>query len=187
MNHQIKHTKDPNIFYPTSMQAWELSCFVMMSVPDPSSGRYHHNYPVLARRTGFCNPDEICVDGLGRGGGSRHGPHSVASCVSTQYFVKMIGNSGRAAGERAPLVDFGGKGVRLVASEMDGRTPIEVDTFGVTAVDGSGGSVEEEKCRDCTELRTDVLEPKTEGLKAQVRLLTAGGAAGILWLAVMSG
>ena len=166
------------------MQAWELSC---LNFPDPYTGQWSQSYPLLTRRTGHCNEGEICVDGLGRGGWSRHGQHSVASCVSTQWFVRMIQNAGKPAGQRMPLVDLGGKQVRMMASRMDGVTPIEVDTFDITAVDGMGNLTQDEMCRDCTELKTRTLGPATDGLRAQVRLLSTGAFAGILWLAVMSG
>ena len=164
-----------------------MSFYEFVSYIHPVTGQHYATFPVLKTRTGHCNNDEICVDGLGRGGGSRYGPHSVASCVSTQYFVRMIRNAGKPTGERQPLLDLGGKQARMVASKADGTTPLEVDTFGVVAVDAMGEAVQSNKCRDCMELKTDKFEPKTDGLKAQATLLTTGAVAGILWLAVLSG
>ena len=161
--------------------------FVPYPHPHPTPAQQFAAFPVLATRTGHCKDDEICVDGLGRGGGSRHGPHAVASCVSRQYFIRMIHNAGKPAGERESLTNLGGKQTRMMVSKADGNTPMEVDKFDVMAVDAVGEAVQSNQCRDCMELKSDTFEPSTKGLKAEATLLTAGAAAGILWLAVLSG
>ena len=78
-----------------------------------------------------------------------------------------------------------------VVSQTDATTPIEVDTFNVdtwaTGLVAATGGVHTKKCRECMNIKTDALEPKTDSLKVEATLLTAGGAAGILWLALMSG
>ena len=96
-------------------------------------------------------------------------------------------------------LDLQGKSAYAVLSKADKSTAIEVDTFDVDAwVDGGlvneeksslGASGQRKKCRDCFDLETAVLGPKTDGLEVQAKLLTAGQLAvgGFLWLAVMSG
>lgn len=152
--------------------------------------------PVSSIIHGHCRDNEICVDGLGADR-SLSG-HLVASCVSTEHFVRMVGygsNSGNKTGLRTSLV--GGK-ANMMISEPDGTTPVEVDTLliePVIATDHSGPTPErltaahsaQSKCRDCVDLRTEQFEKGTEGLRTQATLLTTGAAAGIMWLALLSG
>ena len=164
-----------------------MSCYLLRDYWDPTTGQYYPTFPALVRRSGHCDRDEICVDGLGRGGGSQYGQHSVATCVKTDYFTRMARNAGKPAEQRERLVDLGGTKARMVVSKADGSTPLEVDTFDVEAVDAMGNTVQSKKCRDCMELKTDTFGPTTDGLKAGVTLLTTGGMTGILWFAVLSG
>ena len=164
-----------------------MSFYQLVAYTNPRTGQHYNAFPVLQTRSGHCNDDEICVDGLGRGGGSRHGQHSVASCISKRYFVRMIGNAGKTAGERDSLSDLAGKQVRMMASKADGITPMEVDTFNFVAEDATGQVVQSNECQDCMELKTDTLGPKIDGLRMETRLLTAGTVAGVLWLAILSG
>ena len=86
----------------------------------------------------------------------------------------------------------------MVVSQPDGSTPLEVDRFAVEPVIGTGqlgtnggGTAVvagvQSQCRDCMELETQQFVRGTEGLRAQATLLTTGAAAGILWLALVSG
>ena len=99
----------------------------------------------------------------------------------------MISNAGKSAGERPPLLDLEGKRAQMVVSQVDGTTPLEVDTFDVETLNATGNAVQSKKCRDCLELKTDTFGPDIDGLKAEVTLLTTGAIAGILWLVVLSG
>lgn len=169
------------------MQAWDMSCFTPRDHFDPKTKQYNPRFPSFIQRVGRCDDDEVCVNGLGRGGGSRYGQHSVASCVKTQYFTRMVSNAGKSAGERHSIVDLEKKRVQMVVSKTDGSTPLEVDTFDVQALDAMGNTVQSKKCRDCKQLKSDPLEPQTDGLKVEATLLTTGAVAGILWLAILSG
>ena len=86
----------------------------------------------------------------------------------------------------------------MVVSQPDGNTPLEVDKFTMqplVAHDNTGTGDErtavtpgvQSQCRDCMELETQQFVKGTERLKAQATLLTTGAAAGILWLALLSG
>ena len=105
----------------------------------------------------------------------------VARCVSQEDYVFVN-----------KLMDYDvsklrGRRAYAMLTGVDRRTPMEVDTFNVSAGPSGDDLDQSKKCRDCLELGTDPLAPDTESLKAQVRLLTAGAATGVLWLALMSG
>ena len=145
------------------------------------------------RRNGRCSDEEICIDGKGRG--KRRGGR-MAYCVGKHYFMQSILQSQYAHVE--PRMNLEGMEAVALLSQMDGATPVEVDTLYIEAGSSAGnGQVtadglavvpgQTKKCRDCFKLDTDVFAPKTDFLKTKASLLTTGAAAGIMWLAVMSG
>ena len=90
--------------------------------------------------------------------------------------------------EPAWVAALSGMRVLAIASQPDGRTPLEMDTLGIRA--GKAGlEVSKQVCRDCLELATGKLPLGTDSLRAEARLLTAGAAAvtGVLWVAVLLG
>ncbi len=134
---------------------------------------------VGAARAGFCEDHETCVDSLDLNDYNQM--THVARCVSQEDYVFV--NDPK---QPNPRIDLNGRRAEVMLSKPDRMTPLEVDKFSVQA--GSIANVGQSKtCRDCVELRTDPLLPDTERLKTEVRLLTAGAATGVLWLALMSG
>ena len=131
------------------------------------------------RRDGHCDKDEICVSGLGIEASARG--KRMASCVRNEYFIKYIswGNNQQQNN------DLEGKMASMLVSQQDGTTPIEVDTLEVDTE--TAGVVQENRCRDCVELKTTRFGADTRNLRFQTRLLTAGTMAGVLWLAIASG
>ena len=123
----------------------------------------------------------------------------MATCVSSEYFVQMIGH-GRASGNKTrPRISLDGRMASMMISKPDGNTPIEADTMVaqpwlatdyVNDPDAEGLSLAhsmQTKCRDCVELETQQFEKGTAGLKTQVKLLTTSAAAGVIWLTLLSG
>jgi hypothetical protein len=74
----------------------------------------------------------------------------------------------------------------MVVSKDDGSTPTEVDAFDIDAWP-EVGSMQRQECRDCMNIETEALGSDINALKAEVRLLTTGAAAGILWMALIAG
>ena len=78
-------------------------------------------------------------------------------------------------------------------SETDGETPLAVDTLkfmswsGADRQAGDADTVQHHQCRGCTDLEVAKVPPDTDGLELDATLLTAGGVAGIMWIALMSG
>ena len=199
----ISSTCIPEAGKPGSLQAYRTICHRIVESYDPWTGDRDGpfaagtaEYPTY--RDGHCRNDEICVNGLGPEK-SRSG-HRVASCVSTEYFVQMIefGTHGNTNKSRVRTAELQGRMMSMVFSEVDGNTPLEADTLSAKAIfasdhlgsDGEGAAFHDSlpaKCRDCMELETQQFEKGTEGLKTTAKLLTTGGAAGILWLALVSG
>ncbi len=188
---------------PGSLQAYQTICHRIVEGYDPwtgtSDGPFAANgtseYPTF--RNGHCTDNEICVNGLGAAR-SRSG-HRMASCISTEFFVHMIESGTRNVNKsRIRTVELEGKMLNMMFSETNGNTPLEADTLAAKPIfasdhlgaDGEGAAFHDDslkKCRDCMELETQQFEKGVEGLKTQVRLLTTGAAAGILWLALVSG
>ena len=85
------------------------------------------------------------------------------------------------------VLEKGGyKSVYMVMSDEEGMTATEVDTFNVDAWPDIG-SAQTQRCRDCMNIETAVTNSDINALKADVRMLTTGGATAILWLALMAG
>ena len=136
--------------------------------------------------------DEICI--------TTHRHTTEANCVKEVYFTLAMNNwngvqsanvllsSMESADSRDNLWNFANMSASMVLSDKNGTAPIEVDTFKTDAgVTGGETPVQSKKCRDCIDLETKPFEPDTDYLKTEVKLLTTGGAVGILWLALMSG
>ena len=176
-----------------SLQSYTVVCHHIAPAPDPEDfpdallGDYApisfipNQQIVSRRRDGHCAEGEICVPGIGAGK-SRSG-RRMASCVRSEYFIKYINWGDNHEGGMA----LEGMAASLVASQLDGKTPFEVDSFEVDTETTADSSGQKKKCRDCVELETDKFEATTEGLKIQTTLLTTGAMAGVLWLAIMSG
>ena len=164
------------------MQSWQIRCFLPYNISHPETHEFTTRTYVSAFRDGHCHFDENCVDG--RGLNAFGHIDDVATCVSQEdYVVIDPWNSNVKTRLKPPL---GRKRTNVVLSEMDKNTPLEVDTFDVQTTTAED-PVLDRKCRDCMELRTDVLEPSTERVRTEVTLLTTGIAAGVLWLTVISG
>lgn len=110
-----------------------------------------------------------------------------ANCVNRALFYSSKALLGLKLDKDSLLQSLEGKRLSMVASKIDERTPLQVDTFGVVSrgVSGKGGGID--KCRDCMELETEQFRKGTESLRAEARMLTTGAVAGVLWLALMSG
>lgn len=189
---------------PGSLQAYKTTCHRMVEPYDPWTGTSDGpfaaggEYPTF--RDGHCADSEICVDGLGVQR-SRSG-HRMASCVSTQSFVHlaetMLSANRSRDKSRLRTTELEGKMLNMMFSDSNGNTPLEADTLSAKPIfasdhlgaDGEGAAFHDDslqKCRDCMGLETQQFQKGVEGLKTQVRLLTTGAAAGILWLALVSG
>ena len=184
-----KHNK------PGSLQSYTLACLhTTVVIQGIEFDGESEDWPIFASRTGavpehqhrvrrrdgHCNEDEICVQGLGVARSSTG--RRMASCVRTEFFVKYI-----KWGENEQSVDLAGKMASMVMSQSDGTTPVEVDTFEADGQTSGSGPAQTSQCRDCMELKTDKFGANTESLNLQTRLLTVGGMAGVLWLAIASG
>lgn len=149
--------------------------------------------PQTTRRTARCEPDEVCITT------KRH--TTEANCVKEVYFTLIMNNwngvqtangllNSIEAGDSRndPFHRLGNMTASMVLSNKNGTAPIEVDTFATDAgVTGGQVPMQSDKCRDCMDLETKPFQPETDSLKTEVKLLTTGAAAGILWLAIMSG
>ena len=172
-----------------SLQSYIIICNVVVPVFDTAEDGeiavhigFIPNQAIESRlRNGHCAKNEICVPGLGAGI-SRSG-RRMASCVSTQFFVKYInsGNNGQQG------FDLGGMSASMVVGQLDGTTPMEVDTFEIDAETNTGRTMQKKTCRDCMELKSGQFGSETEALKVETTLLTTGAMAGVLWLAILSG
>ena len=180
-----------------SMQAYRTFCHRIIEDYDPWTGESNGTFAhVPSFKYGHCQDNEICVNGLG----AQEAPsgHRVATCVSIEYFTRMIQYSqDRGNGSRSQTA-LEGSMASMMVSKPDASTPLEVDNFAVEPViatdhmgaDGEGATAVQSvwsRCRDCVELETQQFEKGTEGLTARATLLTTGAAAGILWVFLLSG
>ena len=173
---------------PGTLQSYSITCAHYVDHHDPFSGLYQQSHVVHRHRGGFCDSDEICMNGLG---GVFVYPRlrQYANCVKRSMFDGTMYGPGEGESKQRinRVLEKGGyQGAYMVMSDSDGTTPTEVDTFNIDAWPEIG-SKQSEKCRDCMNLQTDAVKSDIKALKAQARLLTAGAAAGILWLGLMSG
>ena len=181
-----------------SLQSYRIMCNVLVAVgmthgltTSALLSGFIPDQTVRSRaRDGHCADHEICIPGP-EPRRARPG-RRVAKCVSTQSFINLINWGNNNNNDQEPLLqpglDFEGMSISTVLSLKDGTTPTEVDSFQIEA-DSSAGAprVQKKSCRDCTELTSDQLSSETGGLKVKATLLTTGGMAGLLWLAILSG
>ena len=178
---------------PGSLKSYTIICHHLVlatntwGFPDMLLGEYEPigyipNQTIEPRpRGGHCADNEICVDGLGARKSTSG--RRMASCVSTDSFIKLI----KWGDNDERTLSLEGRKASMVASGLDESTPLEVDTFEVDTETTASSNNQNSKCRDCVRLETDEFEATTEGLKVQTTLLTTGAVAGVLWLAIMSG
>ena len=205
-----------------SLQSWTKTCYRfvtqydMAGVPNGSNLRQYD-------RDGHCAPEEVCMNTVGQSIAGKPGPRMAMCVAKSEFqatidrtksgferfldlalkiFKRSDGplkqeknDGGGDEGNGSSTGVEGGHGsiVSLVMSQIDGGTPIEVDTFEVgawTDADrqmGDKKAVQSKKCRDCLDLEIDKLAPDPEHLKLEATMLTAGAIAGILWVGIMSG
>ncbi len=175
----------------SSLQHYTTVCREDFGPPWPSAdGRSRYNH-----HSGFCDADEICVT-LTKENWRTDGRPSmppVAACVETSAYQLWRALDGwwYDEGEEPEWVralKFAGMKITAVASEMDGRTGLEMGRLGVEA--GVGGEeVEKEVCSGCLRVGTKKLPVGTDSLGVEATAMTVGTgvAMGILWVAVMSG
>lgn len=175
------------------MQAWRTDCTHIVENDDPNSTIRDE----FSTTYGHCRDTEMGIEG--RGGPKSQSPSGrpMATCVRTDFFIRFDYNP-KPENRSRLQTELAGSVASMMISKADGNTPVEVDTFAVepvAAADQQGASGEgtsavhraRSRCRDCVELETQQFEKGTEALKAQATLLTTGAAAGILWLALLSG
>ena len=157
--------------------------------PTPAAPRI----PRPTAESGRCAQDEICVNGQAPGGWG----NSMAWCVGKDDFVQVQDGSRRAIFGGAAEMGWRGWIASAVVSDVEGRTPIRVPEIDVAF--GGGGSgvvanltsesagVKTQTCRDCFELITGELVSKTDQFSTDVKVAGTVAAAGVLWLAILSG
>lgn len=102
-------------------------------------------------------------------------------------------DSGHVGGEkRRKLVNgfvLEGKQASIVISNADETTPLGVRSMEVDTAVGESTTLIEKTCRDCLELRTKNLAPDTNRLNVEATLIATGTgvAAGVIWVALLSG
>ena len=115
-----------------------------------------------------------------------------ANCVHKSVFDEtMYGGSTQTGRDIQTVLDNPARSAYMVMSNLDGATPMEVDTFDIMLwiddILDADGDVKENKCRDCMNLKASNFAANTKALKAQATLLTAGAMAGVLWFGLLSG
>ena len=167
-----------------SMQKYITYCKEMSSqiVDEDGAYRIWHEPPVLGE-VGYCQEDEICMNGLWR----RTGFSAVARCVKKDDFKMIFGDGADSH------VALGNRLASMVLSRYDGLTPLGVGSMEAAyaesgPVDPSKSESFEEKpdsaCKGCFELSTPKSAPETDNLKIEASLITAGALGGVLWLAL---
>ena len=176
---------DPESGGERAMQKYIYTCRRTELTYDELTGNVNGQRPVYRIRHGFCQDDEICVTG--------HEPSLMACCVKTwifdDYHIDKNGILQPMLG--GAIFSLDNLLVYAAVSKEDASTSVEMSSMNVDTWNNQeiadDGIVQSKRCRNCMELRTDVLEPGTNSLKVQATLLTTGAAAGILWLGLMSG
>ncbi len=166
-----------------SLQAYTYRCLVYL--PNPRYPRYAHR--TIVNYAGDCHDDELCVSGVGQNQLRGNTTVEMAHCVKSEAYTRL------ESGKGVMTFDESLKGARLevALSEQDQKTPLEADSMhaqsGTSALAGAKGSTQSKSCIDCLDLDTGPLSANTDFLETEVRLMTAGVAAGILWLTIWSG
>ena len=134
------------------------------------------------REEGSCAQEEICVDGVGA--------DEVAHCVSKEYFVRLAQRGENEQQSAAGVGELEGKAAQMIISQVDGSTPLEAMGIDLQAglvggLKGGEAALQEQKCRNCFELRTQKMVEGTNFLQTEASLMGAATvAAGMVWLVV---
>ena len=184
----ICHGRPPSSW---SEAASRLGIGSIVTTGDPAPER-----PSIIERSGYCSFDEICI--------TTARVTEEANCVKMAYFVSMM-NTWNGAQSALAMVTIMGKGdvrkgmgfglagmsVSAIMSDIKSTMPIEVDSLRLQAgISQQANQLMDEQtteCRDCFDLDTKKMHAQTNSLSTGATLLTTGGMAGILWLAIMSG
>lgn len=156
-----------------------------------------YRVPRPTAESGRCRQNEICVNGQDPGWLGT----SVALCVAKDRFNIMTeavdDGLRRAFLKNREGMEMGGLFANAVFSDEEGATPVKVQEMDLAFEKGSSGisaspsssaaSAKTQKCRDCFELIARDLTAETNLLLADVTVVGTAAAAGILWLAVLSG
>ena len=165
-----------------SLQSYTYHC--LSFIEDPRNTRYHRR--VITPHSGDCHDDEICVNGMGDNELRRNAPVPVAHCVKSEAYTKLARNS-----DPQDLGQYTDSNLDLTLSKTDQKTLLKAESIdteaGSSALGGTKGSTKSNSCSECLDLRTDKLPPQTDFLDAEVKLLTAGAVAGMMWLTILSG
>ncbi len=114
----------------------------------------------------------------------------MATCVG-QNNLKPIANFKTPEGRAEFRGSLEGRTARAVVSQTDRQTVMNVQSLEIDT--GTTGNqrrnTTQSKCVDCAEVQTGQLEQGTDFLSTELKLNMAGtaAAAGILWLAIVSG
>ena len=169
-----------------SLQAYTYRCLVY--VPNPHNPRYGQR--TIIPYAGDCNDDEICVNGLGENQlrGDQRNTVDMAHCVKSEAYTRLGKNS---TGVQMLEEKLGNATLDVTLSGTDQKTSLQADSIntesGVTSLGGAKGTTQRKSCIDCLDLDTEPLLPNTDFLETEVRVLSTGIAAGILWLTIWSG
>lgn len=149
------------------------------SIDDDGPYRIWREPPVLGE-AGSCENGEVCINGLR----TQIGDNSVARCIKQDGFKVIHGDRGDSP------VGLANLRASMVLSRYDGETPEKVDSMAYAesgpvdpALMATFGGINK-TCEDCFELVTQKSAPKTENLKIEASLMTAGALGGILWVAL---
>ena len=131
---------------------------------------------------------EVCMDSFSEHF-PNHGPRRHANCVGKNMFNgTMYGpEEGESAMRISTVLEKGGySSASMVMSDSEGTTPTDVDIFNVDTWPEMG-KMSSQTCHDCVNVQTGAIATDIKALKAEAKVVTAGAAIGVLWLAVLSG
>ena len=161
-----------------SMQSYSIVC----KDSDISS----HLDPGTFVETGKCTDNEVCVDEQVQG---KQRP-ALAFCISMSSFAR--------ADEQETFygMELGSSNLSVAVSRADGKTPFEMQSLEVDAIDISGSSkqnltVKEGMCQDCVSINTEELPPKvgqvtTNALMAY-NVIMETAILGVIWMCFATG
>ena len=141
-------------------------------------------------REGFCADDEVCFDIQ-----TDIPQITIASCSREDAFDEWHRSKD---GRVIPMVD--GEMFQPVVSmyasvsEADKSLSLPMGSIKITTSgSGKGGARKEKaqvkKCRDCSEIETNLLAPETDSLRIEGMIMGGASAAatGVLWLTLLTG
>lgn len=135
---------------------------------------------------GRCKTNEICVNGPLD---SQRRP-TVAKCIEQKGFQPLSYYLTPDGKERMQQ-SLAGSTASALISQANRQTVMSVASLEMDAgvIGGRGGSTSQTNCTDCAEVTTGKLGEGTDFLSTEITMNMAGtaAAAGILWLAIMSG